>query len=255
MAEQVDRRVLGAVRAVDRATGRIVSARLSVTAPGVRFVRNRSNLYVVFAAPGLDAHTWAFERPPRHPRLRTVLATASITDPTGRYLPRTFALRLPRDPAPQRRGEPDSLFTPVEVALYPAAAAPIGNNWSTVRARIATAVGAAPGALLRVVRPGDGTVLGSGIADRRGEALVVVPGVPITNFSEEEADGEDGGDAEAPVVVSEVPARLEVSLRAGATWPVDPDELEQDHAAALRATRDITLRTGRTERVSVELSP
>ena len=54
------------------------------------------------------------------------------------------------------------------------------------------------GALLRVERTSDATYLAGGISDSRGEALVAIPGIPVTTW--EEGSG--------PVLTNEVGATL-----------------------------------------------
>jgi len=99
----------------------------------------------------------------------------------------------------------------------------------------------------------DDTVLSSGLSDLRGEALVIVPGVPITQFADETDDYGDGDDP-PPVVVSERPARLEVSLASSPAWPVNPDELELNHTSNIVASENLTLRTGRMEKLTIQLT-
>jgi hypothetical protein len=118
---------------------------------------------------------------------------------------------------------------------------------------------------LRVVDDSEGEVLSSGISDERGEALVIVPGVPITKFADDEDEDDGGPDngnglddeeddgEEPPVMVTTLPVRLEVSLDATGNWPVDPDVLEQQHAANLQQSVALTLKTGRTETVAIDL--
>jgi hypothetical protein len=89
------------------------------------------------------------------------------------------------------------------------------------------------GALLRVHRRGgDGELLGSGMTDARGEALVAVAGIPVTTWRE------DAGD----VLSTEVEATVRVLWEQGAGLP-DPDRLtEGDHAVR---TAEVTLASGR----------
>jgi hypothetical protein len=250
--EVVDRRILGAVRFVDRATGVLLKRRLDVVADSVEFIRNRSGHYVIANAPGLENHPHAFERPPAAPALNTINVTIQVEDPQQKYLPRLFDMRLPRNSDPYHALDEDSLFQALNVNLYPAGTATVRANWSTIRGSITRGNVPLRGALLRVVHRADGAVVASGISDERGEALVIIPGVPITQFAEE--DGGDGnGDDNPPVVVTELPVRLEVSFDAGAPWPGNPETLEANHAALVIATRDLSLRTGRTETEIVEI--
>jgi hypothetical protein len=220
--EHVDRRVLGAVRFVDAATRVPVPEPLLVTAPGVRFIRNRSGWYVIAAAPGLERHVDAFHAPPAVPPLESIALTLTVRDPGGRYLPRVHTLRLPRDPDPASPAA-TSLFRPVDVTLFPAPATRPPVGWAVVRASVVAAVTGAPvaGALIRVVRTSEGRHLASGLTDERGEAIVSVPGIPIT--TSEEGDG--------PVVATEIEVTLEVIVDPAVAGAADPDDLELRHAA------------------------
>lgn len=199
--ERVEDRVLCALRCVDAATGAPISRALEVAGlepPLPRLLRNRSGLLVVAEWPPLAAHAASFEAPPPAPAPGSLALSLRIADPLGQYLPRLVAVALPRDPDP---GVADSLFAPVEVPMFAAAAAPVGTNWAVLRVSLASGDGQAlGGALLRVRRNGD--VLGRGLTDWRGEAMVPVVGVPVTTFSE----GED------VVVVSEIEVVLEAAF-------------------------------------------
>jgi hypothetical protein len=263
MMEGIEQRVLGALRLIDGVTRVPLTRPLVVDADRLAFTRNAGGWYVVTGARGLERHTAAFNHPPAAPALASKSYTVAIHDPQNRYLPRIVVVRLPRDPDPAHSGDADSLFRPVDVAMYPAATAVISHNWSTIRAAVIR--GAAPrtapparGALLMVFDAADGTRLAGGIADERGEALVIIPGVPVTRFAGEDDDngGHGGGHGgnDPPVVVNTLPVRLEVSLTPGAGWPVNPDELEQNHAANRRLTMPLALRTGRMEKVVVNIT-
>ena len=67
------------------------------------------------------------------------------------------------------------------------------------------------------------------------------------------ACGGDDDDA-PPVVVNRLPVRLELSLGATTPWPVDPDLLEQNHAADLKVSMELSLSTGQMERVAINLT-
>lgn len=271
MLERIEQRVLGALRLTDRVTGVPLTRPMRLSADNAALVRNASGCYVVTAARGLELHTAAFLQPPATPALGSIACTFTIHDPQQRYLPRIITLRLPRDPDPAHAENADSLFRPLDVAMYPAATAPIFQNWSTIRAAVTQGPDprTAPplrGALLLVIDEADGTRLASGISDERGEALVIVPGVPVTKFADE-GDGDGGGGGgggggghghgggdEPPVVVNTLPVRLEISLGPGAVWPVNPDVLEANHEANRRLSMPLTLSTGRMERVIINLT-
>jgi hypothetical protein len=256
--ERVETRVLGAVRCVDAVTRTQIDTPLQVQVAGATVRRNRGGLYVLVRADALAAHETAFALPPAAPALGSVALPLTVHDPLGRYLPRRATLALPRDPL---AGQPDSLFTPVELALYPAAAAPTSANWSLLRASVhAEASGDALGGALLLVRA-DGRVLARGLTDWRGEALVPVPGVPVTTWS-------DDPDA---VVVSELAATLQwvfdpaaglrtplAAVQAGrapAAPPlVDPDGLESRAATLPNATQAVALAAGRSLTLSLVLA-
>lgn len=239
-AELLDRRILAGVRFVDAVTGLPVSRSLRVTAPGVRWVRNRSGDYVVAAAPGLAAHTGAFAAPPPAPPVGSVLVILTVEDPGGAYLPRRASLALPRDADPAAAEGADSLFRPVDIPVYPAPAAPLAAGWAVVRATILGPEPGTrlPGALLRVVRESDDAVLNRGVADARGEALVAVAGIPVTTFST------DAG----PVLATEVAARVEVIPSPTPDEPSDPDML--DTQPVLKSA-PVQLASGRSLHVSL----
>lgn len=259
--EHVDTRVLGALRCVDASTRAAVDVPLQVRIAGARVRRNRSGLYVITEADLLAAHEAAFDAPPALPAIGSVALSATLVDPSGGYLPRIAALAMPRDPAPDHASEADSLFRPIEIAMYPASTAPVGANWAVLRVTLReSASGDALGGALLVVRSGT-QVVARGLSDWRGEALVPVPGVPVTTWSE----------AQDAVIVSETAAQLEVvfdpatglrhaaeAVRAGrapASLPqVDPERLEADSAGLPNATVDLQLRAGRSQTVSLALA-
>lgn len=251
MTELVDHRYLGAISFLDRITGTLVTAPLQLAARGVTLRRNRSALYVITAAPDFDRYVASFNDPtPPVGGQRSCIFSCS--DPAGNYLPRSFTILLPRDPASANVANSDSLFRPVEVPLYPTAKAMLGVNWSAVRVAVTRQGSLTPvrGALLRVVRTSDSVLLGSSFSDERGEALVAIAGIPVTDF----AAGDPSGPATGPVVVSEVAATLEVSCNPASSWPLDCEAAEAQHSGFVKATLPLQLRTGRTETIPVSIT-
>jgi hypothetical protein len=234
--ELLDRRVLGAVAFLDAATRARVLEPLAVRAEGARLARTRRGLYVVFDAPGLKAHTRAFDAPPSEPARGSAPVTLEVSDPAGRYVARRYTLRLPLDPDPANTNLPGSLFNPSEVTLFPSPSAGTRPGWALVRATVVAADGGGPlgGALLRVKRLPEGTLIARGMSDARGEALVVVPGIPLVTFG----DGDE---------VTE--KTISVSLRAvydpEAGEVADPDDLEARRGALPSHSFDRSLSSGR----------
>ncbi|MEY4755073.1 MAG: hypothetical protein RJA44_2748 [Pseudomonadota bacterium] len=259
--ENSDQRVLGALRCVDVNTGARISAALDVRLGGVHLPRNRSGLYIIDGLPGWQAHAAAFDAAPDSPAPGSVTLTGSISDPGGHHLPRRFELPLPRRADPLDADQPDSLFEPARLALYPAPAAGTGVNWCVLRISVReTASGNALGGALLLVRVGE-RVLASGLSDWRGEALVGVPGVPVTTWSTEPG----------AVVVTETAAELQLifdplqgsstpaaQVRAGlapAPLPmVDPDQLLQHRATLPGLSQAQSLAAGVTRIVSLALA-
>lgn len=250
--EQVDQRVLGALRLVDRVNQVPVQRAMKISSNSASLVRNASGLYVITAAAGLASHSGAFQQPPATPASGSVSVSITVEDPQARYLPRLLRMNLPRDADPANAANRNSLFRPQEAVMYPASTASVVGNWSAIRVSVRRDDAPVAGCLLRVIDEAEGGVRASGISDQRGEALVIVPGVPVTKFAgDEDEEGDD--DDDPPVMITTLPVRLEAS--AGATlWPVDPDVLEQNHAANLQQSVPLTLKTGRMETVAINLT-
>jgi hypothetical protein len=235
--EPIDQRILGAINFVDATTGLQIIEALTVTAPDVRLLRNRSGSYVIASAAGLEAHVDAFEQPPAAPPVGSVPMTLQVTDPLRRYLPRRCVIQLPRDPDPTHSGQTHSLFTPTEVRLFPAPTAPTGSRWAVIRAAV-TATGSPrrlAGALMRVVRVSDSTVLARGLSDARGEALIAVEGIPVTTWDE----------GTGPVITQEVEVILHTIYDPQTTGLPDPDDLEVRRDSLPSSEVHVRLASGR----------
>lgn len=204
--EWSDSRILGAIRCMDAVTQLTILHDVRLSAVGVRFVRNRQGYYIMTTAPGLEAYTHSFllSDPAPPP---TVLQLIAI-DPLGRYLPRQVEVRLPRDPDPANASAASSVFQPTNVRFYPSPVAPIEPGWAVLRATVTESSQnqRLPWSLIRVTLPEDPTAYLSQ-ADWRGEALVAVPGIPITNWVSEPSEEPD---TDSPVSTIELDASLEV---------------------------------------------
>src|SRR3954465_43322 len=96
--EVLARRALAAVRFVD-ATGALVAGPVNVAADGATFIRKGSGRLAGMTAPGLAAHSTAFERPPTTPALGSVTVHLDVRPASPELAARRFALRLPRTTA------------------------------------------------------------------------------------------------------------------------------------------------------------
>lgn len=255
--EVIDSRVLGAFRLLDNPTQAVVKRPLNVSASNTQFIRNRSYHYIISTTAGLEHHTQSFINPPLTPDIGDVPVSIHVHDPMHRYLPRVTSMALPRDPNPDHAALEGSLFNAVAVQMYAAPTFPMHPNWSGIRASLVDANDTdAPirGALLRVIRTSDDEVLARGYSDRRGEALIIIPGIPITNFAV--SDEESEFDASGPVVISETSVRVEVIVDDTLPWPIDPEFIEAHRDDWLREGDEpilLTLRTGQIETININV--
>jgi len=282
--ETIDRRALGALLLVDNATGIPLGRAMRVFADGLTFFPNRSFLYVISHARGLESHLTAFESPPDasdpgEPDIGSQQFNVTIRDPLGKYLTRSLQLSLPLNPD---REEENHIFNPIQVPLFSSPICDLNPNWSIIRASVFDLVdidneNPAPvqGALLRILNASDEIIAG-GMSDKRGEAVIIVPGIPVSDFAREdnpdiedpELDDEDLGSdhldylASGSVVEMQTPVTLTVVVAPDAPWPVDPEEMEkniedwQKHFrsetdAELINELDLKLKTGKTQSIKL----
>lgn len=244
MSELLEDRILGAVRWIDETTQQPIAHALVARGRQLRFIRNLSGLSIIVHADGLEAYSRTFDLD-RLPPGQVVANGArsfegQVEDPTGQYLPRKFTLALPRNASPallppDNRRPPDSLFTPIDLALLPAPAARLPAGFAQVRVLITDANGQGlRNALARVVATTGNAVLGCGLADARGEALVAIPG--LKHFAP--------GATAAAVVTVETEARLEI---------IEPPAGQE--VVDWTALRSAPVTAGHTDPVSLKLKP
>lgn len=236
--EHIDRRVLGAVRFLDAATRLPITEPLLIDAPGARLRRNRMGDYVIFDAPGLAAHTAEFLQPPALPAAGSVPLELTVSDPAGEYLPQRVVIRLPRN---SDAAANDAVFRPIETPLYLTPAARTAAGWALVRAAVVRAgtTQALAGALIRVLdRNANNAVLARGLSDARGEALVAVPGIQITNWNQDPGDG--------PVTIPQIAVRIEAIFDREAQGAPNPQALEDRRVQLATSAQDAELVAGQT---------
>lgn len=266
--ETIDQRYLGAVRFVDNTTRGIVRRPLHIEAQGLRFVISQSHLHVIASAKGLENHLSSFDNPPDQPGVESLEFHLTISDPLQEYLPRTKAIKLPRNPDPE---SDNSLFQPIKISMFSSATGRLSSNWSIIRASVIDAEKAdpevpIPGALLRIIREDENKLIGSGVTDKRGEVLIVVPGIPTTNFVTEEGQPDDEWLASGDVVEKKTPVNLNVVLPEEIdkkfVWPVNPEKLEEKYDdppikfktqknGALKTNEKLKLKTGETQKIKL----
>ena len=219
MNEFLDRRVLGALRLQDELTGLALQRPLQLASDRLVLKQNRQGDYVIFDVLGgaeLHEHTVIFSNPPTVPLVESVSIDVTISDPLGEYLPRRYQLQLPRNSDPQSSV---AVVKPILIPLYRSPSARTEPNWAVIRATLLdqTTLQRLPWAVVNVVRNGTTT---SAMSDWRGEALIAVPGIPVTTW-------DAGGGA---VLATEVDARLDVVFDSllRSVDPVNP-ELTHDN--------------------------
>lgn len=179
IVENVDRRLLAALRFTHGVTGAPVQRALHITAPGLTIARNFSGWTLVREARGSGAYTQAFEQPPH--LAGTLDYACQVVDPAGEFLPRSFALRLPR-PSPGVDDGPlapaDIARTPIELPLLPAAALRVAPAWALLRLALHIAGSHPPRGLANVWIEVQPRVPGKpprlAQTDAAGEALVAI---------------------------------------------------------------------------------
>lgn len=187
IVEDVDRRLLAALRFTHGVTGAPVQRALHITAPGLVLARNLSGWTLVREAPGspqAQAHTYTqhFVQPPA--LAARVDYPCSVVDPLGEFLPRRFTLRLPR-PTPGIDDDPvdaaESARVPIELPLLAAAALHAAPAWALLRLAVLIEGTEPPHGLANVwveARPRvPGKVMRLAQTDAAGEALVAITDV------------------------------------------------------------------------------
>lgn len=273
-----DRRMVAALRFVDATTGGSVRQPLALrtplqtpnSRPLSRFVRNLSGHYVLIETPGFEDYSETFNLDELAATPTTQALTIEVSDPSGQYLPRQFSLSLPRnaaiDPASVSAGA--SLFQAVRVDLYLSSNAKVNPGWAVLRATVVNAITnqRLPWALVIATTNGTTTL---SQADWRGEALIAVPGIPITTW----ATGAGEGTGPPPVTATEVDATLEVVFNPALTtipesadfsqlsdpnpnFRPDPDRLNSRRSGLQVGSRALRLASGRdlSYRLAVTLS-
>ncbi|MCB9742421.1 MAG: hypothetical protein H6740_07475 [Alphaproteobacteria bacterium] len=246
-----DRRALAAVRFRDQATGSFVSAGLVVQGGEGRWVQNRSGVWVLTRAPGLEHHRFEFDAPPDSPPERSVSVSAVVVDARGRYLPRTFTLGVPRIPGDSG----DDLFDAVVVDLPPSPALPLRPAWACARVTVRTEPTPTwpqgmpiEGALVRLYRRDHGEVC-RGLTDHHGEALVISTGLPLFAAGESAVfDARVHHSARAVVDLSAYD--METGRRAA---PADPDALWAARASLPDRSRGFDLSPGEMVSRDIEI--
>lgn len=259
--DYLDRRVLAALRFVD-ALGLPIGSPVAVkAAEGVALLRKRSGEVVVMRAPGLASHSDAFLAPPAAPAVGSITLQLDLRPASPEYGARRFALKLPRDPDPAQAATPASLFRPVEVELLPTPCArPTGLVAAlSVTVRRSDDQRRVAGALVRL-RPEGGRPPARAFTDAAGDALLLIPGVPLTSPGPGATVLADLAGA-LDAIVDPALARfiaddaLDAARAAAPPAPIDPDDLESRLAASATTAVAVRIAAGRTRTAAISWTP
>lgn len=269
--ENSDRRILAALSCVDAITGSPIRQGITLQAPSTRISRNQTGHFILSTAPGFaDYQNSVYLEDLSNPPTPQPI-TLSISDASGHYLPRTFTLTLPRNPAtdPGSLTSPDSLFSPAQIPLFPSGLLPINPGWAVLRSTVTNSASQQrlPWALIRIEVDGRQLLAQ---ADHRGEALIAIPGLPITTWATTNGTPSNP----APVTTRDFTANLTVRFDSAVTplpantdflnfnnpnqtYIPDPDDLNSDRPSLLTGSLTVLIASGRDSPfpLAVSLTP
>lgn len=261
--EFLDRRALAALVFVD-ALGRPVVSPVTVRASGVRLLVKRPGEIVITNAPGLAAHAAAFLSPPAAPAVGSLNVPLDLRPADPALGARRFAMALPRDPNPANAANANSLFRAVEIPLLPTPSAAVTGLVAALRVTVTRGDDGrrVEGALVRV-RPSGGRPQAVALTDAAGDALVLVPGVPLSSPGP--------GGTVLPDIATDLDAVIDPALvrfnapgallAAQATAAartvnfIDPDDLETRLGGAAVGLQSLRIAAGQTRTAAIAWVP
>ena len=259
----LDRRALALLTFVD-ALGARVSSPVSVRGDGVSLFLKRPGALVVSAAPGFAAYTAAFDPVPAAPGVGSVEVRLDIRPVDPAFGVRRFVLGLPRDPDPANAALATSLFQPVEIPLLPTPLASVSGLAAglSVQVRRADDGRRVEGALVRL-RPEGGRPEARALSDAAGDALLLVPGIPLASPGAGAVVRPDLG-AELDAIVDPALARFHTAdeieaardaARRRTVGFLDPDDLASRLGASATPPQAVRIEAGRTRTASIAWTP
>jgi hypothetical protein len=175
----LDRRALALLALVDP-FGRPLGGPAQLSGESLRTVSKPGGRWAVLAAAGFESHVGAFDAPPAAPAVGSAAYAIDIRPYDAAFAPRRIVLPLPRNPDPASRGQPDSLFEPVAVPLFPSPLCPIPATAAAVRVTVRKRNDGRrlANALVRLVT-NNGQFNAQAVTDAAGEGLLIVPDFPL----------------------------------------------------------------------------
>ena len=267
MIENIDRHVLAGFRCVDAITSSSIVDALAVDGAPLSLRRNRSGIFAVMDAPGVDRNKTQVltPDPASWPGPTSYLIT--IQDPALRYLARRASIQVPQPlPAPVNRAGPPPATTttaagapaplppvnvPQTVVLYPMPSAPVAPNWAVIRASVVSnATPAAPlvGAVVQASAPKLFTA--TGVTNSNGEALLAVPGLGL------QLSSNGSGAVVESTVAATVNAWFDPTLLGqAANWISNPDDTLSNLSKMKKAApQSVQMAPGQTVYVTLTIS-
>ncbi len=264
MNDQVDSRILGAIRFADAVTGVTIQRPLrlyagpdfsrSLLEPGdVQAIQNRSGIYAVRRAPGMDRISQSFDLSGVGPVTPATFAIR-VTDPLQVYLPRTASITLPRSTTVPPT-DSTSIFQAQQITLYPTPAATGRPTWASVFVTV-TAQGdpnkRLAWVLIQAQRPSDSAVLASSFTDSRGEGQLSLAVAGIR------ANTTGGGSVVAVGTDLSIVAIYDPTIaQQDTTFVPNPDDLlrRAGDATMKRATpAAVTVQAGQTKSIAMSIA-
>jgi hypothetical protein len=258
MKDVLDSRILGAIRFADALTGATVQSPLNLDLGELHAVRNRSGVYVVRRAPGMDALSRSFDLT-GVPAITPVAFPINVSDPQRLYLPRTASVTLPRSTTVAAT-DVASIFQPQQITLYPAPAATGRSTWASIFVTVSAQGDANKKlafALIQAQQVSDATVLASSFTDSRGEGqlLLAVPGIRA-NTAGGAAVVAVGTDVNIVAIYDPNMPMFDGSGKSTGFVP-DPDDLLRragDPSMKRTAPAKITVQAGQTNSIAINIA-
>jgi hypothetical protein len=231
--DRVERSAFAAIRLVDGVTGAPVGPGHQIRCDEADILINRSGVIVLRGlrqpVPDVMTEAEASSSRPSH-RYGLQLArgavppfsapiTLEVRDPRGVYLPRRCLLRVVRDP-------PAIVPSLLDRELFPSPIARPGPGHAVLNVRCVRGDVGVPGVVIAVRRTSDNALLARGVSNELGDALVLVAGLPVSTWTDTDADG-----APDSVTTTDTSARVAAFLDEDALdpdtgklrQPIDPD--------------------------------
>lgn len=252
----LDRRALALLRLVDVA-GRPVLGPVRIEGAGVRTIAKGGGRFALLQAEGFEAYTASFD-PIAAASAKTI--RLDLTPAAPDVAPRSFGLRLPRDP---NADAPSSLFEPRLVEMLPSTLAGRVGSACTIRASVRRGDdGRAVEAALVRARSADGAFTARAVTDSRGEACMLFPFLPLAFPGGTVSAGQPARvvvDVDPDVARFHAPAEIGAAAEAAAlrtSGHPDPDALAAGAPAPDFASgAEASLSAGRESAVVLEWNP